>query len=91
MLLQSGLVAVSGPMLAAGPETAFRNAKDKALRKVLPRRSKRLASAVSAEYNSADSGIYNMLRSSRRPGSAKNRSDRQKAWTFGLYEGGNRE
>jgi len=49
-------------MLAAGPETALRDVKDKALRKLLPQGSIRLASAVFAWYNSADFWYLNMLR-----------------------------
>ena len=74
MLLQSAWSSVSGHILAAGPETALRDVKDKALRKLLPQGSIRLASAVFAWYNSADFWYLNTLRAHRRPGSAKNRN-----------------
>jgi hypothetical protein len=51
-------------MLAAGPETALRDVKDKALRKLLPQGSIRLASAVFAWYNSADFWYLNIVASS---------------------------
>lgn len=47
------------------------DAKDKTLRKVLPRGSNRLASAVFAWYNSADFWYLNMLRAHLRPRSLR--------------------